>query len=230
MKTAKIAPAAIVIAMIFVAGRLFAITGGQTDDFEDGTLQSWANGGVGAPPVQNISTGGPAGANDNFLQVTADGSGAGTFLTVFNRSQWIGDYIGAGVISVSMDLQNLGATNLSIHLAFKTVSTGGSSGYVTEGFDLTAGSGWQHAVFLIDRDDMVAVGTPADFATFFGGAFVETRIINEVGTLSLNGDGVVGQLGVDNIHANIAAVPESGTWVAGSLTCVLFLARRWKRR
>ena len=54
---------------------------GQNDDFEDGTTMSWANGVPGA--LVNINTGGPGGANDNFLQLTADASGQGGRLTTF---------------------------------------------------------------------------------------------------------------------------------------------------
>ena len=61
---------------------------GQIDDFEDGTLMNW---GGGANPV-NIPTGGPAGANDNYLQITADRpSGTASRLAVFNDFQWSGD-------------------------------------------------------------------------------------------------------------------------------------------
>ena len=35
---------------------------------------------------------------------------------------------------------------------------------------------------------MIAVGSPADFNTFFANNFGEMRIINEAGTSNLNGD------------------------------------------
>ena len=53
------------------------------DDFEDGTTAGWHVGDPAqhpAPPV-NVSTGGPAGAGDAYLQLQAlGGSGAGSRL------------------------------------------------------------------------------------------------------------------------------------------------------
>jgi hypothetical protein len=201
-----------------------AIVIGQTDDFEDSTLQNWANGGAaGVPPVLNINTGGPAGAGDNFMQVTADGSGPGRFLTVLNSSQWLGDYIGAGVTAIEMDLRNLSSVTLTVRLGFKNVAGQAGVGYLSSGFTLAPNSGWQHAVFLISPATMTAIGGPAAFNTFFASQLQEMRIINEAGTSNLNGESVTAQLGVDNIQA----VPEPAVAllaVAGLLA--LAIARR----
>ena len=113
--------AIIVLAALFFAGSAKGLVVGQIDDFEDGTTQDWGNGGAGgAPPVVNVDTGGPGGVNDNFMQITSIGGvGPGRFLVAFNQTQWIGNYIATGVISIEMDLRNQGAVNLSIRLAFK---------------------------------------------------------------------------------------------------------------
>src|SRR2546430_5799154 len=71
-----------------------AVTLGQIDNFEDGTVANWGNGGTMQP--MNISTGGPLGLNDNFMQITADGSGANGRLTVFNRTPWLCYYLTPG--------------------------------------------------------------------------------------------------------------------------------------
>ena len=42
-----------------------AVIAGQNDNFEDGTLQGWSSG----AGYDNIATGGPAGAGDNYLTV-----------------------------------------------------------------------------------------------------------------------------------------------------------------
>src|SRR6266446_3491591 len=71
-----------------------AVIVGQIDDFQDGTLANWANGGGKAPPLMNIANGGPGGAGDHFLQITAiGGGGPGSRLTAFNRDQWLGGYL-----------------------------------------------------------------------------------------------------------------------------------------
>jgi hypothetical protein len=225
MRLTRSVAATIAVGALLFAGSAKAIVVGQTDNFEDDTLQNWANGGVpGVPPVLNINTGGPAGAGDNFMQVTSDGVGVGRYLTVFNRSQWLGDYIGTGVIAIEMDLRNLGSVDLNIRLAFKQFVGSGGPGYLSAPISLLAGGGWQHVVFSITPGTMIAVAGPSDFTTFFSNGFGELRIINEAGTDNLNGDAVAGQIGVDNIHA----VPEPGAVallaIAGLLA--LTVARR----
>ena len=44
------------------------------------------------------------------------GAGAGNRLTVINIDQWSGDYTAAGISAISMDLRNLGTTDLNIRL------------------------------------------------------------------------------------------------------------------
>jgi hypothetical protein len=192
-----------------------AVTFGQIDNFEDGTTDHWANGGTAQP--MNISSGGPTGVGDHFLQVTSDGNGATGRLTVFNRSQWLGDYIGAGLTEIDLELKNFGNTPLSIRLAFKSATFSGAPGYVsTTPFLLNSNSGWQHAVFLITPSAMTAVGGPSDFNAFFSGP-AEFRIINATGTGDLNGDIVASQLGIDNIFV----VPEPSSLILLMLAGIL---------
>jgi hypothetical protein len=179
-----------------------AISNGQDDSFQDGTTDGWMNGGTMQPV--NIATGGPQGAGDRFMELTADGSGSNGKLTVFNRAQWLGNYTTAGVNEIDVELNNFSGVALSIRLAFKSATFGGAPGYVTtSAFSLAPNSGWQHAFFSITPATMTAVGGPSDFATFFS-APAEFRIINATTTADLNGDNVIGQLGIDNI----VAVPE----------------------
>ena len=228
MKHMRILVAAMFCGAFAFAGSARAIVVGQIDNFEDGTTQSWANGGApGAPPVLNIDTGGPAGVDDNFMQIAAGGDGAGQFLTVFNRAQWLGDYIAQGVIAIEIDLNNFSKVDLNIRLGFRESTDPGASGYLSTAFSLSAGSGWQHAVFLINPGSMIAVGSPADFDTFFAGNFGEMRIINEAGTSNLNGDQVTAEMGIDNIHA----VPEPSAVLLSMLGALSFVVcRRNKRR
>jgi hypothetical protein len=205
---------------------LFAVSVGQIDNFQDGTTDNWTNGQptTGTPPI-NVGTGGPAGAGDRFLEITADGSGADGKLTTFNRTQWLGDYITAGVNEIDMDLENLSSVTLSIRLAFRESTTIGAPGYLsTIPVTLAPNSGWVHASFAITPTSLTPIGGPTGFSTFFSSP-AELRIINEAGTTNLDGDVVTGQLGIDNI----AAVPEpsiSATLVVG---LALFCQRRARR-
>ena len=183
-----------------------AVVPGQIDTFQDGTTDNWKTGQI--QPV-NIANGGPGGAGDRFLELSSDGSGANGRLTVFNRNQWTGDYIAAGVNEITVDLNNFSDVTLNIRLAFKDSTTANGSGYVTStAFTLTPSSGWQHAVFSITPTTMTAAGSPAPFSTFFSGP-AEFRIINASTNTDLNGNAVVAQLGVDNI----IAVPEPSSVV-----------------
>ncbi len=203
-----------------------AVSVGQTDTFQDGTTQNWQNGGVGGiNPVVNIATGGPAGLGDKFIQITsAGGGGPGGRLVAFNRLQWQGNYIAAGVTSIEMDLMNSGATTLSIRIAFRLDPTFGAPGYLSTSIELAPGQGWEHAVFSLSPNDLIPVDSPPPYDDFFTGPG-EFRILSEVGTGSLNGDPVAGVLGVDNIMA----VPEPGTFALLPLAG-LPLALKLRRR
>jgi hypothetical protein len=204
-----------------------AVVLGQIDTFESGTTLNWANGGAGGtPPPLNINTGGPDGSGDNFLELSADGVSGGGRLTVFNRSQWIGDYVGQGITAIEMDLKNLGTTTLTIRIAFKATVAGGAPGYLSAGFTLAPDATWHHAVFQLTSASMVAIGSPAAFNTFFTNGEAEMRIINESGATDLNGVNVVGHLGVDNIQAVPEPEPPALLLVGG---CAALFLRRLRR-
>ena len=96
-------PVLIVLLAALAPAAARAVIVGQNDTFQDGTTANWTNGGT---PPANVSTAGPGGAGDRFMELTADGSGSNGRLTAFNRSQWLGDYISAGVTEIDMDLNN----------------------------------------------------------------------------------------------------------------------------
>ncbi|MEP6821989.1 MAG: PEP-CTERM sorting domain-containing protein [Chthoniobacterales bacterium] len=211
-----------------------AITLGQVDDFQSADPLdrfNWVN---GASMVQRINGGGPLGAGDNYLQVTANGAGQGGRLVAQNYnnpfdvppivSQWTGNYLAAGVNRIEFDLNNMSSVTLSIRLAFKTDLSQGSSGYLSARVILAPGSGWQHFSISIAPGSLTAIGGPAAYNTFFANGFEELRIINEAGSTNLNGDPVVGVLGIDNIRA----VPEPAT-IALAVGGVLLLGARLRR-
>jgi hypothetical protein len=65
-----------------------------------------------------------------------------------------------------MDLKNFGTTPLSIRLGLKARSGIGATGYSsTNPFLLPADGQWHHARFLIDAEDLTAVGAAPPLAT-----------------------------------------------------------------
>jgi hypothetical protein len=135
--------------LLFIARPASALVFGQLDDFENGTTMGW--GGFSL----NVNTGGPGGAGDHFLEVTADGSGAGGRLTTFNLQQWLGNYIGQGVTAIEIDLRNQSTTTLSIRLAFKAQNTMNAPGYLSAPIILAVGGGWQHFSMSITAANMI---------------------------------------------------------------------------
>jgi hypothetical protein len=206
---------------------------GHVDTFEDGTTQGWMVNllGMGSPPAppQNIATGGPAGVDDNYLQLTSTGGqGAGSRLTALNIDQWTGDYTTAGVGAISMDLRNLGSNDLRIRLFLENPMGGPpTDAAITNEVLLPGGGGWTHAVFLVDA---------ASLTTLFGDV---NTLLSNVTTLriyhagdavpaSFPGPAIVAQLGVDNIAA--AAVPEPlGLTLLGLAAAGIAMRRRRTR-
>ncbi len=154
-------------------------------------------------------------------------SGSNGRLTTFNLQQWLGDYIGQGVTTIEIDLRNEGATSLSIRLAFKSQNLPNAPGYLSLPMLLPVGSGWQHFSVSLASANLIAIGGPAAYNTFFTSGIGDVRIINEVGATNLNGDFIVGQLGFDNIHA--VPEPAATALVASGVIALAFMRLRSRR-
>lgn len=201
-----------------------ALIGGQRDDLEDGTRQGWDNGGATNPVrAANVSTGGPGGAEDNYLLVRSTGAtGAGGKLVVFNSAQWAGSYLDSAVETIEMDVNNQGASALTLRLIF--VGSAGALGSVTP-VNVPAGSGWRTVSF------------PIAAANFSGGSFAD--VMGNVAELNLvhspnviiarsSAPNIAAELGVDNITA---VVPEPATAIAlGALAIGMLVSRGSRRR
>jgi hypothetical protein len=181
------------------------------DDFEDGTTAGWHVGDPAAhpsPPV-NVSTGGPAGAGDAYLQLEAfGGGGPGSRLSVLNLSQWTGDF--TGVPAIGMDVNNFGPDDLVLRLLF--VNFPNAPGPPTDiawtlaPVMVPSGSGWNDVLFSLSAANLFA-----PFGTVAGalGDVDELRIFHNpnpfFGGPNVGAPPVVVTLGIDNIAT---AVPE----------------------
>ena len=187
---------------------------GQVDTFDSNSTDNWSG---NAP---NVGSGGPGGASDPFLLVGAvGGGGPGSKLVTYNRDQWLGDYLTAGVTQITVDLKDFSTMPLTIRLAFKD-GVGFSAGYSsTNAYVLAADSAWHHATFSITAADMTALSSPAEsFNSLIGpgGALAEVRIL-DASSPSLFGDVINANLGIDNITATSAGPSiASATWNAAS--------------
>jgi hypothetical protein len=197
------------IAALLQAAPAAAITVGQIDTFEDGTTDNWLVGVLGAPhpaPPQNISLGGPAGVDDNFLQLTAvGGAGAGSRLSVINLVQWSGNYLATGITAIVMDVKNLGPSDLALRLLVAD-PTGGppnNEAFSTVAIVVPTGSDWTRISFPLNPSDLFAdMGNAAAALA----NVTELRIFHSP-TAVFPGPAVAASLGIDNITA--APAPAS---------------------
>ncbi|MDQ2985770.1 MAG: hypothetical protein M3R13_03485 [Armatimonadota bacterium] len=190
-----------------------AITLGQVDDFEDGTLQNWRG---GASPV-NVATGGPRGIDDNYIRLTSTPT---TNLGMANDVQWTGNWIAAGVTVVEAHLRNEGENPLEIRLVF---TLGQSNRFTsTRAFMLPADGKWYKASFPVRASDLVRTA----------GTMTYTEMLSDVPTLLFRHDSgdpshlpdpIEGVLGLDNIEASNKAdlQPEVLTKIRGNETGTL---------
>jgi hypothetical protein len=187
---------------------------GQVNNFEDGTTQGWLINllNMTPPPPEalpvNVATGGPAGAGDNYLRLTSvGGPGPGGRLVALNLTPlWTGNYLTSGVLAITMDVNNLGTTDLFLRLYFENPMMGPPTDEaITSAVFLPAGSGWTPVTFLIGPSNLTTLS--GDLTTLLSNV-TSLRIYNSP-TPSFPGPGVAAQLGVDNITAT--AVPEPAT-------------------
>lgn len=189
-----------IVFLQFAAHSRAAVSFGQIDTFQDGTTMSW-NEGVSSPnPPTNVSTGGPAGAGDRYLQnISSGGSGAGSKMVMFNDVQWTGNYNAAGVDRITAQMANLGSSTLHMRIAIR----GGPSSSIygsAVAADLPADGLWRPVTFDLTSSALTSI-VGADTLAQVLGNVTELRILSAVGGASFAGDPIQGTLGVDNITA-----------------------------
>ncbi len=178
------------------------ITNGQSDDFQDGTLQGWRNG-AAPSAITNVNGGGPGGAGDRYLQVTSDGGGSAGKLVVFNTAQWSGNYTAAGVTTVALDVNNTGPNDLVLRLWLEGA---GGTFVSTTSVNLPSGSGWRAATFSVTPAALTFDSGINDVAATLADVF-RFRIYHGPAPTA-PGPSIVAVLGLDNITAGPVPSPD----------------------
>jgi hypothetical protein len=232
MRFASLCFLALVTVTLLLPTSVQAVTITQVDDFESGTTLGWGVGpGANPTPPINVSSGGPAGADDNYLLVRASGgSGPGSKLAAFNTAQWAGDYLAAGIGTIGMNVRNFGPEDISLRLAFVEVTGGPPTNLAitsTAAF-LPAGSGWQFVTFDVSPDALTALVGSSTGALSNA---TELRLFHNpsadypappVGPPAINA-----QLGVDNIRA--VPEPAATSLMLAALSGIVLWNRRKAR-
>ncbi len=170
---------------------------GQTDDFQDGTLMNWQ----GGDTMTNISTGGPTGAGDRFLQITSTGGiGAGGRLATYNPVHWSGNYTAQGVTAVSAWFRNLGSTEIHLRVVVHDIDFTSTRWTSNVAQVLPVGSGWTHVTFSLEEADLTRVLGSATYADTMAGV---DRIMfrHQQGAPSDFPQPIAATMGIDMVHA-----------------------------
>jgi hypothetical protein len=177
-----------------------AVSFGQIDDFQDGTVMGWVEGAISPNPPINIPSGGAGGASDAYLQNSSSGGvGAGSKITYYNHTQWIGDYVTAGVTRIDTMMANPGATDLHMRVSIQ----GGTFGTIfssTNAVFLPAGADWQPVTFELTAAGLSLFGGADSLASVMG-SVTDFRMLSAAGGPAHQGDTIAATVEMDNLRA-----------------------------
>ncbi|MEM9556256.1 MAG: hypothetical protein AAGC60_18515 [Acidobacteriota bacterium] len=196
----------VVVSLLVLTAPLLAggVSVGEVDDFEGGTCEDWAEGGVSPNPPLPVPTGGPMGAGDAYCEnVSAGGAGAGSRWVTFNRVQWAGNYTALGPeVTLSFDVASFppvpmiaGSPDPELRLGFEGIN--GDRWVTTTGQTVPTDGVWRTFLFtLIDTDMTQVLGTDP-IASALADVF-EVRLISS-STAQWQGDAQIWRIGIDNV-------------------------------
>ncbi len=183
----------------------------QLDDFQNMTVHDWSEGANTPNPPTNISSGGPNGASDAYMQnISTGGFGAGAKMIMFNTVQWTGNYVTAGVNRITAHMANFGSTPLHMRVAIQS-ATGTVYGSTTAQL-LPADGQWYVVTFNLTASNMSLIQGAETLNQTLQNV-IQLRILSAQLGPSFTGDAIVGTLGVDNIRATTAPPTVSAVQV-----------------
>jgi hypothetical protein len=195
---------------------------GRVDDFEDGTVMDWSMGGP-ANVVANVASGGPAGVDDNYLLVSR--TTTPFHIGIKNNNEWTGDYLAAGIKSISFDVDLISMTTAPNIFSLRIVIFGPGGAFSSKDFvEVTIPSGWQTVEFGLTRSDLVRVfgsgGGGSDYTDPGPGVDDLTATLSNVEKLLIRNDPganptpigthpphIIADIGFDNITAVTGPAP-----------------------
>ena len=194
------------LSICLFAGSAFAINAGQLDDFESGTAMQWSNG----PSSPNQPFAVQEGDNWFVRNISNGGSGPGSRMVLFNRAQWTGNYVSAGVSALTMDLRNSGDTDLHIRLGL--LAQTGTRTATNQAYELSAGSDWTTVTF--DITDLTILFGSETVTDILSGV-IEMRILSSV-SVDYQADAIAGTLDVDNVRTGVPAPGAGALFLLGA--------------
>jgi hypothetical protein len=192
------------IALVVVQAKPVAgISVGQLSTFND-DLEGWSQGrAFDSAGVTRAESDGPSGEGDPHMQIIADGAGTHGGIIAFNVTTWSGDYLSAGVTSISMDVKNFGPDNLRLRVALGSSAAplnGGTWFSSITPAMLPAGGGWTNIEFPLAEANMALIQGELSYADLLSNV-VALRILHSLVPDDQGLKNVEATLGVDNILA-----------------------------
>lgn len=182
-----------------------ALTIGQKDDFQDANAGTM--GWTGNSNPTRITTGGPEGAGDAYLQINS----SFFHLATKNESTWTGDFTTAGVQAIEMDLNRTAGPD-DVQIRIFVHGPGGRFGTTNPTVPIVLGV-WEHYVFDLTSTNMTYVS---------GGTGVLEDTLKNVTKLLIRNDPtptpsdtgshfphITATLGIDNIASKCLFAPVS---------------------
>lgn len=187
---ARINAATIILVFLLATPALAAPVDAQQDTFDGGAVLGWQQGAENNAVGQ--ASGGPDGAGDGYLQVSADGSGAGGRLTVFNDvDRWTGSWTSAKIVRLDIDLRNESTQTLQMRIKIEAAQV-----MYSPAVEVAASSGWATYSFDVSPASLEGTGDPLAVL----GAVSRLRIEHNIAG-SHPPPPVAAVIGIDNITA-----------------------------